>query len=99
MNFVIEFSAQLWKYKGDGAWFFITIPKEYVADIKAVTPTGIGFGAIKVNATIGAVTWQTSVFPDKKSGSYLMPIKKDVRTQLGIQEDDSLNCKLEFIQI
>lgn len=28
-----------------------------------------GWGAMKVNATIGDTTWQPSIFPDKSSGS------------------------------
>jgi len=38
-----------------------------------------GFGSIKVSARIGKTQWESSIFPDKSSGSYLLPIKKSVR--------------------
>ena len=34
---------------------------------------------IRVKAAIGKSTWSTSVFPDAKSGSFLLPIKADIR--------------------
>ena len=38
-----------------------------------------GFGSVRVKARIGKTHWDTSVFPDKASKSYLLPVKASVR--------------------
>ncbi len=38
-----------------------------------------GFGSIRVTARIGETAWATSVFPDKASGGWVLPVKKAVR--------------------
>lgn len=78
MNY--DFTAELWEYPGEGAWFFICLPKAYTAEIKEVAEEAKrGFGSVRVTVTIGSSTWQTSIFPDKQSGAYLLPVKKAIR--------------------
>ncbi len=38
-----------------------------------------GWGAMKVRANIGDTEWETSIFPDKSSGGWLLPVKAAVR--------------------
>ena len=38
-----------------------------------------GWGSVRVKVTLGKTKWDTSIFPDKKSGTYLLPIKAEVR--------------------
>lgn len=47
------------------------------------------FGSIAVTATIGQTDWQTSVFRDNKSNSYLLPIKASVRRKQELIEDET----------
>ena len=48
-------------------------------------------------ATIGATTWKTSIFPDKKVGSFLLPLKAEVRKAEGIEVGDSIGFVLEIL--
>lgn len=98
MSPTYTFAAKLWMYSGVGAWYFVTLPREYAAEIKLLTSDGHtrGFGSIKVAVTIGSITWKTSIFPDKKSESYLLPVKKDVRVQLKIEEGDMVDICIEL---
>jgi hypothetical protein len=75
-----QFTAKLWEYDGAGAWFFVTLPKAIAGEIRELfgTPRR-GWGSIRVHATVGSTNWQTSIFPDKESGSYLLPVKSAVR--------------------
>jgi hypothetical protein len=75
----VQFTAELWDYQGEGAWHFLTLPTELAEDIRERMPPRRGFGSVRVEATIGDTTWRTSLFPDKSSGSYLLPVKKQVR--------------------
>jgi hypothetical protein len=77
----ISFVAEVWEHDGPGAWHFISLPEEEADHIDASAPErGRGFGSIRVEATIGATTWSTSIFPDRKRGTYVLPVKKAVRT-------------------
>ena len=72
----VQFSAPLWQYPGEGSWYFVSVPADISDDIADLTAgTRKGFGSVRVTATIGSTTWQTSVFPSK-SGTYLLPVKK-----------------------
>lgn len=88
------FNESLWKYSGDNAWYFITLPLEIAEEIKALAALHLlarrGFGSRRVNVSIGKSNWNTSIFPDKTRGSFLLPIKKSVRVENNIAENDSI---------
>lgn len=85
-------TATLWLYPGENAnWHFITIPKK---ESTLITDTfkafKKGWGSLPVSATIGKTEWRTSIFPDAKSGTYLLPIKALVRQKEGLEVGDSV---------
>lgn len=75
----INFKSKLWEWQGEGAWCFVSVPTEYYEDIRQIG-TKRGFGSIRVEAKIGNSVWKTSIFPDTKSNTYLLPVKKQIRT-------------------
>ena len=91
-----RFRAELWEWEAKGGWFFVTLPDELADDIRARTDDGLrrGFGSVRVEATIGGSTWRTSVFPDTSSGSFVLPVKKPVRTAEGIEPGDTVDVSL-----
>lgn len=95
----LRFTAELWRYPGDAAWHFVTLPM-LVADEVRSQSDGLrrGFGSVRVAVRIGASTWKTSVFPDSKSGSYVLPVKKPVRINEEIEDGDSLDIELTVIE-
>jgi hypothetical protein len=80
-----EFTAELWQWDGDAAWHFVSLP-EAVADEIADLAEGKerGFGSVRVEVSVGATTWATSVFPDAQRGTYVLPVKNAVRTAEGL---------------
>jgi Domain of unknown function (DUF1905) len=66
-----EFAAPLWRYPGEDGWYFVSLPPGISADISDIT-AGIrrGFGSVRV--AVGTTSWRTSVFPDSKTGVYLL---------------------------
>lgn len=77
-----EFEAELWLYPGKGGWHFVTLPAEVAQQIKFLTePKKRGWGSEAVIARTGETEWATSIFPDKASGSFLLPVKAEVRRQ------------------
>lgn len=97
---MISVTSLLWIWKGSdaaGRWFFITVPEEQSAEIKAhAFGTPRGFGSVKVEATIGDVTWRTSVFP-LNSGGYLLPVKKEVRCKADLAAGDEVKVELQLL--
>jgi hypothetical protein len=49
-----------------------------------------------VSARIGATRWQTSIFPDKASSSFLLPLKVEVRKKEQVGEGDVVSIHLEL---
>jgi Domain of unknown function (DUF1905) len=73
------FASKLWMYSGKGAWHFLTLPKDFADEIRFFNPGAKGFTPIKVKAMIGKTSWRTAIFPDSKSGSFVLVVKADVR--------------------
>lgn len=93
-----SFSASVFLYPGEtAAWHFVPVPKTVGLAIKATHAIGRpGFGMVRVRATIGDTTWNTSIFPDKHSGSYLLPLKALVRKREDIEANEVVVCTLEL---
>ena len=80
-----SFSAEVWEYAGPAAWFFLSVPDDAADDIEETYGSRAGgFGSIRVEVTIGGTTWQTSLFPDSKRRTYVLPVKKAVRRAEGL---------------
>ncbi|WP_120519707.1 DUF1905 domain-containing protein [Arthrobacter celericrescens] len=93
------FRAELWLIPEQAGWHFLTLPPELAADIRdEAAPFRRGFGSIKVTATVAGKSWSTSIFPDSKSGSYLLPVKQSVRAAAGIEAGDSVDVELDIAE-
>lgn len=92
-----QFTAPLWEWSAQGGWFFVTLPEAAADDIAEIGPATRGFGSVRVRVTVGATTWSTSVFPDSKLGSYVLPVKKAVRRAEDIDEGDDVDVELEVL--
>ncbi len=73
------------------AWHFIPVTKKVGQEIKQTFgKNSRGFGSLPVMVTLGSSTWQTSIFPDKYSGSYILPLKAKVRNKEEIMVGDKV---------
>ncbi len=77
----ITFEGEVWLYSAPKAsWHFVTVPVETSAQVQFYAPhVKAGWGSIPVQVRVGATTWKTSIFPDKKTKTYLLPLKAQVR--------------------
>ncbi len=94
----IRFTAplQVWS-NGEGSSHFMTVPLDEALQIRAhslMNPRG--FGSVRVECSIGDVTWRTSVFP-QKSGGYFLPVKVDVCRRAGIMAGDHVTVELDLL--
>jgi len=89
----LQFSGEMWFWKGPAPWYFVTVPEEECDQLEATSPSvSYGWGMIPVAAEIGATTWTTSLFP--KDGRYIVPVKAWVRKAEGLEEGDLVTVHL-----
>ncbi len=97
-NKTYTFQALIWLWPSEKAsWHFVTLPKETGAQVRAdYAKPKRGWGSIPVVVTIGKTTWKTSIFPDKKRDTYILPIKAEVRKKEDIGQDDKVDLSIRF---
>ncbi|MCH8984532.1 MAG: DUF1905 domain-containing protein [Acidobacteria bacterium] len=93
---VVQFTGILWEYRGEAPWVFITLLAEDAEEVRDRVPERAGFGSVNVNAVISESRWQTSVFPDKGSGSFVLPVKRAVREQEDLAPGDIARVTLHI---
>jgi hypothetical protein len=72
--------VKVWLYHGKAAWFFVTVSKKQSQEIRFLSrERQSAWGSVRVTATIGKTAWKTSIFPDKKTGTYVLPLKAEIR--------------------
>ena len=92
---MFTFSAEAWQNPGGAGWHFVTLPPEVADEIRARTQQR-PFGSVPVTATVGDTSWQTSIFADTRSHSYLLPLKADARRRAGIAAGDRVTVSLDL---
>jgi hypothetical protein len=93
-----EFDAEVWLWDGPAAWHFVSLPED-LSDLVRDTwhRPGPGFGSLRVEVVIGAQTWRTSIFPDSDRGTYVLPVKKEIRRRLGLAEGSAVTVGLTLL--
>ncbi len=75
----------------------MTLPGGLADDIIGEAGQRNSFGSIRVQATSGATTWRTSLFPDKARRSLLLPVKKHVRASEGLSDGSACHVALSIV--
>lgn len=96
MDPTFTFDAELWLHSS-GTWVFVTVPEDETDEIHEVAPHPGGFGSVRVQVQIGDSTWKTSVFPNSKSGCFVLPVKKAIRKAEGIDVGDTTTVELTVV--
>lgn len=94
MRWARTLQGEVWRYEGAAGWYFVTLPATAAREIREVFGAAGGWGSVRVAATVGETTWATSIFPDKKTASYLLPIKAAVRKSEGIEAGRRIRYQL-----
>jgi len=89
----LEFTGEMWFWKGPAPWHFVTVPDDECGALEATSAAvSYGWGMIPVEAGIGSTRWRTSLFP--RSGGYVVPLKDLVRNAEGIDVGDTVTVRL-----
>lgn len=87
---IYKIKERVWLYPDEHAmdrWHFVDVGKKVSKEIKETYGAHRrGFGSVPVVVTVGKTSWKTSLFPDRKRGGYILPLKADARKKEGIKE-------------
>ncbi len=100
MRVIVDFEAELWLWdaRSEQNWTFVSLPEEASEEIREVTAgPRRGFGAVRVQVTVGGSTWRTSIFPDGARGCYVLPVKRAVRRAEGLDTGDLTPVRVELV--
>ncbi|TDD19315.1 DUF1905 domain-containing protein [Nonomuraea diastatica] len=89
----LEFSGEMWFWKGPAPWHYITVPDDECRDLASIAAlVSYGWGMIPVAARIRGTRWRTSLFP--QDGRYLVPVKAAVRKAERVGVGDVVTVRL-----
>lgn len=92
-----EFAGEVWFYRNPNAVYFVSLPGELSADILDLVGTSLNpWGTVPVVATVGDVTWASSMFPRKDRQCYDLPLNTRVRKRTGLQDGDVVSVTIEI---
>jgi len=93
------FEGKLWLSPGPGGWTFVTLPHDCADQVRFYigSSKSRAWGMIKVRARIGGSSWETTIWPDKTSGSFLLPVKAAVRKTEKIASGDTVAVSIRLL--
>ena len=90
-----DFTGRVIEWRGPAPFFYVVVPEPVSADVQELSASlTYGWGAVPVEARIGATSFTTSMFP--KDGRYLLPLRVAVRKAEGIGLDDDVAVELHL---
>lgn len=92
------FESEVWLWRPGESWHFMNLPEDVADDIDELVPDKRGFGSVRVAVKIGSSEWETSVFPSKELQTYILPLKKAVRTAEDLHDGDKATVTLSIAQ-
>ncbi len=96
-----RFQAELylWEARTD-SWVFANLPEDIADEIEdAQHGPRRGFGAVKVEVSVGDSTWRTSIFPSKEAGTFVLPVKRAVLKAQALKPGDKPQFELELVPV
>jgi hypothetical protein len=97
-----EFDSPLWVWdaRQTDTWTFVSLPTDVADDVlDAAASVTRGFGSVRVDVLVGRTSWRTSLFPDAKAGTYVLPVKRAVRTAEGLSPGDVVHVSVALVDV
>jgi uncharacterized protein DUF1905 len=82
-----EFTAEVWRSEGPADRYFVTLPDEIAQEIRErFGGSHQAVGSLPVSVALGRSIWSTSLYAGTVTGTYVIPIKDDVRRRERVRE-------------
>ncbi len=83
-----------------GSWVFVDLPFDVADEVDDLTRGRQGgFGSVRVEVTLGPTTWRTSLFPDRRRETFVLPVKRAVRDAAGVGVGDAVRVRLRLVDV
>ena len=93
-----KLTSKVLLYPGMAGWHFLIVPKKESGTIKEkYGRLAKGWGSLPVSVTIGKTIWKSSIFPDRRASSYLLPLKAKVRKAEDIWAGDTVSYAVKLL--
>ena len=90
-----EYATKMWKHDSPGGWYFVSLPKTLSKEIREnLKWQEEGWGRMKVSAQIGELVWETAIWYDTKIGTYILPIKSEIRKKTDIKVNQKFDMNI-----
>lgn len=90
------FSARLWTHDARQVTF-CSLPEQLSDRIDELSQgRAHGFGSVPVEVTVGSSSWHTSLFPSAELATYVLPVKKAVRTAEHLETGQDVTVSLRL---
>ncbi len=94
---VFKFKAKVWEWQGKGSWHFATVPVDVSAEINDLfAHAKRGWGSLPIKVTLGSSEWKTSIFPDTKTNTFVLPLKAAIRTKESVIAGDEVKITIQL---
>jgi hypothetical protein len=94
---VLEFEGEVWASESVGSWAFVSLPADAADEVRHSGGPPTAFGSVRVEVTLGGSTWRTSVFPDARRGTFVLPVKAAVRRAERVDVGDPVRVALRVL--
>lgn len=92
-----NFNAKVWKHSANNGWYFVSLPKELGTELRNnLRWQEQGWGRMHAEAKIGTSTWKTAIWFDTKLGTYLLPLKQEIRKKEKIEIENVLCVEISI---
>lgn len=92
-----QFEGEVWFYTNPNAVYFVSLPAEMSEHILDLVGQSLNpWGTVPVDATIGDVTWPSSMFPRKERHCYDLPLNAATRKRIGLQAGDVIAVTIDI---
>ena len=89
----LEFTGEIWFWKGPSPFHFVTVPDDESMALEAVSSrVSYGWGMIPVAGAVGGTRFTTALWP--KDGGYVVPLKDAVRRAEALELGDVVTVRL-----
>jgi hypothetical protein len=89
----LQFSGELWYWRGPSPFHFVTVPDEECGALEAASSiVSYGWGMIPAAVRIGKTDFATALWP--RDGGYIVPVKADVRRTEELELGDTVTVRL-----
>jgi hypothetical protein len=89
----LEFSGEVYEWRGPAPFYFVTVPPEESAAVNATSAlTSYGWGCIPIAARIGDTDFTTALIP--REDVYALPLKVAVRRAERVGCGDTVDVRL-----